>query len=126
MRCPVFWDLCRRLEVWGDRTTIVGEIEPVRAAPGDGSFRVTKSFITLRRRGHRRPHCSHSSPCEDHRPMAKDKTKPKSRYAALLNEVCVRMGYCGSMKDGERLHVDDFIPDAGLVTADQFAEWVVL
>jgi hypothetical protein len=55
-----------------------------------------------------------------------DKTQPKSRYAALLNEVCVGLGYCGCIKDGEPLHVDDFIPDAGLVTADQFAEWVVL
>ncbi len=55
-----------------------------------------------------------------------DKTKPKSQYAALLNEVCVRFGYCGCIKDGEPLHVDDFIPSAGLVTADQFAEWVVL
>jgi hypothetical protein len=36
------------------------------------------------------------------------------------------LGYCGCIKDGKPLHVADFIPDAGLVTADQFAEWVVL
>jgi len=47
-------------------------------------------------------------------------------YDALLHEVCVRLGYCGCIKDGEPLHVDDFVPAAGLVTADQFAEWVVL
>ena len=55
-----------------------------------------------------------------------DITNPNPGYAALLNEVCVGLGYCGCIKDGEPLHVDDFIPDAGLVTADQFAEWVVL
>jgi hypothetical protein len=47
-------------------------------------------------------------------------------YDALLHEVCVRLGYCGCIKDGKPLHVDDFIPERGLVTADQFAEWVVL
>lgn len=54
------------------------------------------------------------------------KFKPEPRYTALLNEVCVGLGYCGCIKDGEPLHVNDFIPDAGLVTADQFAKWVVL
>jgi hypothetical protein len=50
----------------------------------------------------------------------------KAGYDSLLHEVCVRLGYCGCIKDGKSLHVDDFIPKAGLVTADQFAEWVVL
>lgn len=57
--------------------------------------------------------------------MRKDKPK-QSRYSVLLNEVCVGLGYCGSTRDGRHFHVDDFIPDAGMVTADQFAEWVVL
>lgn len=60
------------------------------------------------------------------RKMSKDKNKPKSPYVALLNEVCVGLGYCGSVKDGAPVHVDDFIPKAGTVSADQFAEWVVL
>lgn len=47
-------------------------------------------------------------------------------YDALLHEVCVRLGYCGCIKDGKPLHVDDFIPETGLVSADQYAEWVVL
>ena len=53
-------------------------------------------------------------------------TDVKPGYAALLHEVCVRLGYCGCIKDDKPLHVDDFIPEAGLITADQFAEWVVL
>jgi hypothetical protein len=36
------------------------------------------------------------------------------------------MGYCGCIKNGKPLHVDDFIPSSGLVTADQFVEWVIL
>lgn len=55
-----------------------------------------------------------------------DRTTPSPQYAALLNEVCVGLGYCGCVKDGKPSHVDDFIPNAGQVTADQFAEWVVL
>ena len=55
-----------------------------------------------------------------------DRTEPSPQYAALLNEVCVGLGYCGCVKDDVRSHVDDFIPTAGQVTADQFAEWVVL
>src|SRR5262245_31138935 len=58
--------------------------------------------------------------------MAKDKTKPKNPYIQLLNDVCVGMGYCGCIKDGRASHVDDYIPDTGSVSADQFAEWVVL
>jgi hypothetical protein len=50
----------------------------------------------------------------------------ESAYTALLQEVCVSLGYCGGVKDGVPLHVDDFIPQTGSVTANQFAEWVVL
>lgn len=56
--------------------------------------------------------------------MSKDKTKPKSAYGALMNEVCVGWGYCGCTKGGKPLHVDFFIPTGGSVTADQFVEWV--
>jgi hypothetical protein len=55
-----------------------------------------------------------------------DATNPNSSYTALLDEVCVGLGYCGCIKQGKPLHVNDFIPEVGLVTADQFAEWVVL
>ena len=47
-------------------------------------------------------------------------------YARLMNKVCVGLGFCGCMKNDKPLHVDDFIPPYGMVTADQFAEWVIL
>lgn len=50
----------------------------------------------------------------------------KPGYDALMHEVCVGYGYCGCMKDGKSIHVDDFIPSEGPVTADQFVEWVFL
>ncbi|MFT3722904.1 MAG: hypothetical protein QM773_04885 [Hyphomonadaceae bacterium] len=55
-----------------------------------------------------------------------DRAKAATRYAARLNEICVRLGFCGSSRDGKRLHVSSFIPETGVVSADQFAEWVVL
>ena len=45
-------------------------------------------------------------------------------YEALLRFVCVEHGWCGGIKDGQSLQVDMFIPDAGKVTSDQFAEWL--
>ncbi len=45
-------------------------------------------------------------------------------YDALLNEVCVGLGFCGSDANGEPLHVDQFIPAGGPVSADQFVNWV--
>ena len=43
-----------------------------------------------------------------------------------MNRVCVGMGWCGCMKDGRPLHVRDFIPRSGSVSAQQFAEWLIL
>ena len=48
----------------------------------------------------------------------------KSAYDGLLHEVCVRLGFCGSVVDGKPSHVDDFIPEHGPVSADEFVEWV--
>ncbi|WP_426166928.1 hypothetical protein [Sandarakinorhabdus sp. DWP1-3-1] len=45
-------------------------------------------------------------------------------YDALLHEVCIGLGFCGSVDDGELLHVDQFIPESGPVSADQFVNWV--
>lgn len=36
------------------------------------------------------------------------------------------MGFCGCVKDGKPLHVHDFIPEEGTITADEFVEWVFL
>jgi len=34
------------------------------------------------------------------------------------------MGFCGGLTDGKPTHVDDFIPETGEVTADQFILWL--
>lgn len=41
-----------------------------------------------------------------------------------MTEVCVDRGWCGSIVHGRPLHVTDFLPDSGVVTADQFACWL--
>ncbi|MEM8985595.1 MAG: hypothetical protein AAGC95_02635 [Pseudomonadota bacterium] len=51
-------------------------------------------------------------------------TKPD--FDALMHEICVGMGFCGCIKRGSPLHVTSFIPSTGVVSADQFAEWVFL
>ena len=59
--------------------------------------------------------------------MKKRNHPPANRdYVRLQDKVCVGLGYCGTMKNGKPLHVDDFIPSSGMVTAEQFAEWVIL
>lgn len=50
--------------------------------------------------------------------------KIKAGYDALMHDVCARMGWCGVVVDGKPLHVNDFIPNSGLVTADQFVDWL--
>jgi hypothetical protein len=50
----------------------------------------------------------------------------KTGYDALMHDVCVGYGFCGCIKDGEPLHVDHFIPSEGMVSADQFVEWLFL
>ena len=50
--------------------------------------------------------------------------KQELAYNALMHEVCVGRGWCGSVIDDQRLHVDMFIPDSGPVCADQFVEWL--
>lgn len=42
-------------------------------------------------------------------------------YDELLREVCVGLGFCGSVIDDRPLHVDQFLPASGLVSADDFA-----
>lgn len=47
-------------------------------------------------------------------------------FDALMTFTCVEMGFCGSIKNNQTLHVNHFIPNYGTVTADQFVEWVFL
>lgn len=51
---------------------------------------------------------------------------PKDGFDQLMHEVCVEWGFCGCIKNEQPLHVDQLIPSEGLVTADQFVEWVFL
>jgi hypothetical protein len=51
---------------------------------------------------------------------------PKNRFSELMHFACVRYGYCGGLVDGKFLHVTDFIPENGDVSASEFAEWVML
>jgi hypothetical protein len=53
-------------------------------------------------------------------------TSSKSGYEALMHCVCGDWGFCGCVKNDKPLHVDDLIHETGLVTADQFVEWVFL
>lgn len=47
-------------------------------------------------------------------------------FDALMHDACVVWGFCGCMKDGEPLHVTQFIPPRGPVHANQFVEWLLL
>jgi hypothetical protein len=46
-------------------------------------------------------------------------------FDRLLREICVGLGYCGSVVNGQALHVSDFIPQDGPVSADEFVWWVM-
>jgi len=50
--------------------------------------------------------------------------KPKPSFDALMNEVCVGQGWCGSVVNDKPLHVTLFIPENGPVTAEQFVDWL--
>jgi len=45
-------------------------------------------------------------------------------FDALMREVCVERGWCGSIVDDRPMHVTDFLPASGTVTADQFVGWL--
>jgi hypothetical protein len=47
-------------------------------------------------------------------------------FDGMMHEFCVKLGYCSGVKDGEPLHVTHFIPEAGPVSADQFATWLIV
>lgn len=47
-------------------------------------------------------------------------------FDGMMHEFCVGLGWCGSVKDGRLLHVTDFIPKTGRVSADEFARWLIM
>lgn len=50
----------------------------------------------------------------------------QSNFEALMHEACAVWGFCGCIKNDKPLHVTDFIPSEGPVSADQFVEWLFL
>jgi hypothetical protein len=46
-------------------------------------------------------------------------------FDGMMHEYCVGMGYCGGVHDGKPLHVTDFIPETGPVSAIQFVRWLL-
>ena len=46
----------------------------------------------------------------------------RAAYDNLMEEVCVRLGFCGSVVDGQPLHVDQFLPESGVLTSEEFAD----
>ena len=53
-------------------------------------------------------------------------TRRPNAFDGMMDEFCVGLGFCGCIKDGKRLHATDFIPEAGPVSADEFARWLVM
>ena len=48
-----------------------------------------------------------------------------TKFNGMMHDYCVNKGWCGSVIDGKASHVSDYIPDEGLVTADQFVTWLM-
>jgi hypothetical protein len=46
-------------------------------------------------------------------------------FDGMMHDFCVKLGWCGCVKDGKPMHVSDFIPETGSVTADQFVRWLI-
>ena len=49
----------------------------------------------------------------------------RTKFDGMMHDYCVKKGWCGSVVDGKPSHVSDYIPDEGLVTADQFVTWLM-
>jgi hypothetical protein len=47
-------------------------------------------------------------------------------FDGMMHEFCVKLGWCGCVKDGKPLHVSDFIPETGPVSADDFARFLIM
>lgn len=47
-----------------------------------------------------------------------------SAFDKLLEDICVRLGFCGSVANGQPLQVGKFLPQSGTVTDEVFADAV--
>ncbi|WP_112310858.1 hypothetical protein [Pseudogemmobacter bohemicus] len=50
----------------------------------------------------------------------------KTGFDRLACEVCAKYGFCGSGHTGTFVHVTDFLPESGPVTAEQFTDWLLI
>ncbi len=48
-----------------------------------------------------------------------------NKFDGMMHDFCVNRGWCGGVVNGEALHVSQFIPVQGLVSADQFVTWLM-
>jgi hypothetical protein len=46
----------------------------------------------------------------------------RTAFDKLLEDVCLRLGFCGSVVDDQPRHVDQFIPQTGPLTDEAFAD----
>jgi hypothetical protein len=60
----------------------------------------------------------HGKPC--YNPNMTD----REPFHALMHEVCVERGWCGSVVGDRPMHVTDFLPANGTVTAEEFVGWL--
>jgi len=51
---------------------------------------------------------------------------PKPNIETLLHAICVIHGFCGGLRDEKFVRATDFVPSRGMVTADEFVDWVFL
>ncbi len=50
-----------------------------------------------------------------------------NKFDGMMHEFCSGLGWCGGgVKDGKPLHVTDFIPETGPVSADEFVRWLIM
>ncbi|MDP1912362.1 hypothetical protein [Brevundimonas sp.] len=46
-------------------------------------------------------------------------------FDLLLWDMCVRLGFCGGLVNGNPTHVKDLLPEVGVVTAEEFAKLAI-
>lgn len=47
-----------------------------------------------------------------------------NKFNGMLREYCVDFGFCGSIKNEKAIHVTDLIPKTGIISAEDFVEWL--
>ena len=49
-----------------------------------------------------------------------------NKFDVMMNDYCSNKGWCGGYVDGQALHVSQFIPEEGQISADQFVTWLMV